>query len=409
MLAALVVALVATAGQTTEKEKWEETSLADKRRGAVAGGFQAPRATHKGRRLRKMQEKVEAEGLLDNTLLKMKRKNSKDKAAPAKAKSVPKDQLARAAKLHAKKNMAEGDTTKTSAVRAMKLAAMANKRPVAGVVKRATRMEKTLQQLNPHSSHWSHQHVVLRTMGDALAFDSTKGLLFIHVPKAGGTSIELALKHVGALSTNYTIGLECKRPMLTMAAENLNAAHIVESMAVAAIRDCHGYTRPLRTFAVLREPAARLFSSYRWLRQRREERPRGGNFSSWLRNTDDPHLFKMRQTDFLGPCTMLFALESGEVWDFLKAEYPAIQPIQVQSNAVLGALDPVSKGQRRRSKLKAPAKSELGEELKEIEPELREWIGKRYADDHALWAGLMARAKEANGWRKAIPSGCASA
>ena len=289
-----------------------------------------------------------------------------------------------------------------------------------------TPMQQLLHKLHPFKRDpmADAKHPELRQLGDALAFDATKGLLFIHVPKAGGTSIELALKHVGALSTNYTIGLECKRPMLTMAAENLNAAHVVESMAFAAIHDCHGYTRPVRSFAVLREPASRLYSSYRWLRQRAEVIPRFSNFSTWVKHPF-PHLFKIRQTDFLGPCTRLFALESGEVWDFLKTEYPAIQPIQVQSRAGIEQANLAEREaihNRRAMKAKATGGKAVDHQKvprprkplptgvlpPRIDPDTSSWIRDRYRDDLTLWTGLMARAKAPNGWRLPRPPGCVS-
>ena len=149
-------------------------------------------------------------------------------------------------------------------------------------------MQQLMQKLRSHNvvynSTEAAKHPSVRSFGDALCFDSKNGLLFIHVPKAGGTSIELALNKLGAISMNYTIGLECKRPLRTMAAENYNAAHVIETMAIAAIRDCHGYSLPIRSFAVLREPVARLYSSYAWLRHRSEVVPKFSTFRKWVRH-----------------------------------------------------------------------------------------------------------------------------
>ena len=268
-----------------------------------------------------------------------------------------------------------------------------------------TPMEQLMHKLRPgivRNAAEDAKHPALRTLGDALSFDATRGLLFIHVPKAGGTSIELALKKVHAISDNYTIGLECKRPLRTMAAENFNAAHVVEHMAVAAIRDCHGYTRPIRSFAVLREPAARLYSSYRWLRQRSEVVPRFSNFSAWLKH-EAPHLFKMRQTDFIGPCTMLFAMESGEAWDYLRSEYPGIQPIQVQSLASLGVAPgrvEAKNAPRQRRSSRSSTFGAASMQTPPIDPVTRNWIRNHYLEDYSVWHALMERAKQPNGWRK---------
>ena len=140
-----------------------------------------------------------------------------------------------------------------------------------------------------------------------------RSVLFIHVPKTGGTSVEHLFRangwEQGFFSAKYGQGT-------------------LNHLMVCGPQHLHG--EPLRqlfrlerfdlVFTVVREPMARLRSEYVWRHRKKDEVDlRGSAVASWFRRSvkrsrENPYLFDNHlrpQHEFLVPGTEVLRLEDG--------------------------------------------------------------------------------------------------
>ena len=284
-------------------------------------------------------------------------------------------------------------------------------------------------------------------------FDALQGLLFIHIPKCGGESIQTAMgtamkvrygelmrdskkqrmppyysvpwltqsarnphESPGGRYINEANLVNDTHPcsyerMVTMDKMNTNPVHFTETMSIEALRNCYRYGGGIRSFAVVREPLQRLISGWKWLRR---EGQFVGSFREWLHDESSSmrdHLFKQRQVEFIGPCTLVFALETNQVWDFLKEEYPAIQPHHINRahlnntdiNAIASSLaSEVRRLYREDYAIWSTAVSAARKSLSEMAPACYDWSPVK-SSDSAKKALAWSRQKEADKKRMENP------
>ena len=239
-------------------------------------------------------------------------------------------------------------------------------------------------------------------------FDALQGLLFIHIPKCGGESIQTAMgtamkvrygelmrdskkqrmppyysvpwltqsarnphESPGGRYINEANLVNDTHPcsyerMVTMDKMNTNPVHFTETMSIEALRKCYNYGEGIRSFAVVREPLQRLVSGWKWLRRMGQFT---GSFRQWIHKADN-HLFKQRQIEYIGPCTLVFALETNQVWHFLKEQYPSIQPKHLNT-AQLNQTD-----------------------VDMIAPSTAAEVRRLYREDYAIWSTAIASARK---------------
>jgi hypothetical protein len=133
-------------------------------------------------------------------------------------------------------------------------------------------------------------------------------VLFIHVPKTGGSSIEAALRRMGgrpALLTNTTQGYAKCTPQHMQ-------AEILSSFVPDDFYDLR--------FAVVRDPQSRLVSEFKMRRVGRKKRGLAPlSFASWVTQTfkryeSNPYVFDNHirpQTALIPEGTQVFRLEDG--------------------------------------------------------------------------------------------------
>ena len=136
-----------------------------------------------------------------------------------------------------------------------------------------------------------------------LARIGTIVMFFAHIPKTGGSSVETYLSRKGAVALRYPRRLGWSKTT----AQHMDAA-VHQALVPDAFIDC--------SFAVLRDPVARLISEYRYRADRRAGVPPFDvwverMFSKYAQNpaTQDNHI--RPQVDFLRPGMRLFHLEDG--------------------------------------------------------------------------------------------------
>lgn len=132
----------------------------------------------------------------------------------------------------------------------------------------------------------------------------------MHVPKTGGTSIEQALEHLGAVQAFKTprrAGGRRQDKLSRISFQHLHYA-LLDEVVPSNFYD-YG-------FAVVRHPLHRLASSFRWNTRNRSNPP---SFDSWYLQRAWKHCRRtyyadnhMRpQSDFIGPGIEVFRFEDG--------------------------------------------------------------------------------------------------
>ena len=210
-------------------------------------------------------------------------------------------------------------------------------------------------------------------------FDAARGLLFVHVPKTGGTAVTQAL--VASRGGNEGIAPDprvCGCRLRTWPWMP-NLEHLTEFYALQLIRHCvHQAPRRIVSFAVVRDPHAVRVSAWHYLRASPDWRY-APSFNEYIESGDYERLpqdqgvygstFARPQSSFVGPCTLLFQYERLPLlWDFLRAEryYPHLAPL-LELNAA-----------RREAAAPRPTSA------------ARATIERVFADDFALWRAVDA-------------------
>ena len=208
-------------------------------------------------------------------------------------------------------------------------------------------------------------------------FDAARGLLFVHVPKTGGTAVSQAL--VASRGGNERIAADphvCDCRLRTWPWMP-NLEHLTEFYALQLIRHCvHQAPRRIVSFAVVRDPLAVRVSAWHYLRTHKDWRY-APSFNEYIESGDFERLppgdqgmygstFARPQSSFVGPCTLLFQYERLPLlWEFLRAEYPNLAP------------PPVVNGAKKHSEPR-PTKA------------AQATIERVFADDFALWRAVEA-------------------
>ena len=226
-----------------------------------------------------------------------------------------------------------------------------------------------------------------------IVWDAKTKLLFVHIPKSAGMSIELAMgeamltrdgeayhartrndRHVICPAcVNDTSSKECKGALgSTSVLYNENAGHNTEHAAHITMRRCRLYTGRIRSFAIIRNPLDRLISGYNWMLSHGEN---AGSFMDFVSNYR-LHLFKRPQSEYVSPCTTIFAYERlDDVWDFLAEMYPTMNRRRVRHvNMVV------------RSSF-VPHRNSIAK------------VMTQFRDDWELWLNALARSSTKGWWR----------
>ena len=243
-----------------------------------------------------------------------------------------------------------------------------------------------------------------------LTFDDKTKLLFVHIPKNAGSSIELAMDNVmkirdgpayhertydarkvicpacappaidgkvypdsiKAMIARYQSS-KCQMALGSTSAGYLtgNPEHNSEFVAHTTLRRCRNYTGGIRSFAVVRNPLDRLISGYNWALANGEL-----NHSTFMEFADKSrmHLFKRPQSEFITACTTVFAYERmDDVWDFLISHYPNMTRGEKVNTAKRSTFKP--------------------------HPDAVAKIMTEYRDDWELWLNAVARSNSKQWWR----------
>ena len=216
---------------------------------------------------------------------------------------------------------------------------------------------------------------------DTWAFDAQRALLFIHIPKTGGSAIEDLVYRAMSSSARYFMDTSMDR-LVRCTPVNFPRiriiVHMPEFYARAAIRECLHYTRNIVSFAVLRHPLERMLSAWSHLRVVHGVNGFNRSFHDYIvhdmqtfPNDLGPYktIFALPQSSFIGPCTILFASpQLAEGW--LKANHYPMQPAMRRVNAHSNW---------------SPSPSETV-----VTSEARNLIERIFADDYFLWHALQA-------------------
>ena len=235
-----------------------------------------------------------------------------------------------------------------------------------------------------------------------MIWDTKTRLLFVHIPKNAGTSIELAMNtameqrdgpayHARTRDDRDVICPECiptarqirdgkqdyVKYMCSVALGSTgmaflgNHGHNSEFVAHTTLRRCRNYTGGIRSFAVVRNPLDRLISGYNWALANGEL-----NHSTFMEFADKSrmHLFKRPQSEFITACTTVFAYERmDDVWDFLISHYPNMKRGEKVNTAKRSTFKP--------------------------HPDAVAKIMTEYRDDWELWLNAVARSNSKQWWR----------
>lgn len=229
-----------------------------------------------------------------------------------------------------------------------------------------------------------------------IMWDVKKRLLFVHIPKTAGTSIESAMKraimerdghelfgktaqHIQTVVCPACVpypaqfhGSKCWQALGSTHTEySAIPEHNSELIAHNILRRCHNYTGGIISFAVVRNPLDRLVSGFNYATQKGEKL---GTFMQFM-SKKRMHLFKRPQAEYISPCTTVFAYERlDDVWEMLEEEYPHL-PRKRKFTATKAAFVPHAS--------------------------VVEQIMTEYRDDWDLWLSAIARSKVKGWWRNA--------
>ena len=207
-------------------------------------------------------------------------------------------------------------------------------------------------------------------------FDAARGLLFVHVPKTGGTAVSQALVASRGGPARIVPDPRVCGCRLRTWPWMPNLEHLTEFYALQLIRHCVPKApRRIVSFAVVRDPHAVRVSAWHYLRASPDWRY-APSFNEYIESGDYERLpqdqgvygstFARPQSSFVGPCTLLFQYERLPLlWEFLRAEYPGLAP------------PPVVNGAKKHSEPR-PTKA------------AQATIERVFADDFALWRAVDA-------------------
>ncbi len=128
--------------------------------------------------------------------------------------------------------------------------------------------------------------------------NENKILLFVHIPKTGGSTIENTLKGEGipqALHSRVRLGEKAVTP------QHMHR-EVIQAWIPASFYDA--------AFCVVRNPFARIASEYKWQKQARKAQV--SNFDTWVNNQLERH----QENEYLGDNHI--RPQSDFVWDGLK-------------------------------------------------------------------------------------------
>ena len=175
-------------------------------------------------------------------------------------------------------------------------------------------------------------------------FDAARGLLFVHVPKTGGTAVSQALVASRGGPARIVPDPRVCGCRLRTWPWMPNLEHLTEFYALQVIRHCVPKApRRIVSFAVVRDPHAVRVSAWHYLRASPDWRY-APSFNEYIESGDYERLpqdqgvygstFARPQSSFVGPCTLLFQYEQLPLlWEFLRAEYPDLAPPPVVNRA----------------------------------------------------------------------------